>query len=197
MMVKTVDAIKVRNLMSRDVVDADLTKSLRMSMDDLIMPYEPPSDHNKFDSDEKFKKFFHDRTKLMKHLIDKYVSNIELRTFHDSSPTKSLSYFKKEKPKSNTEEIIRGVFFKKYRKEDFVYLYDNTEAKFKIYPSSTIVKIDEAHLCRLLKVKELIESTLKPYRRIFNDSVLRMDDRPFADKVVTKQNKMWQLGADG
>ena len=158
MMVKTVDAIKVRNLMSRDVVDADLTKSLRMSMDDLIMPYEPPSDHNKFDSDEKFKKFFHDRTKLMKHLIDKYVSNIELRTFHDSSPTKSLSSFQKEKPKSNTEEIIRGVFFKKYRKEDFVYLYDNTEAKFKIYPSSTIVKINEANLNPLLKLKDYIEN---------------------------------------
>ena len=37
MMVKTVDAIKVRNLMSRDVVDANLTKSIIMSMDDLIM----------------------------------------------------------------------------------------------------------------------------------------------------------------
>lgn len=195
MMVKTVDAIKERNLMSRDVVDADLTKSLKMSMDDLIMPYEPPSDHNKFDSDENFKKFFHDRTQLMKHLIDKYVSNIELRTFHDSSPTKSLSYFKKEKPKSNTEEIIRGVFFKKFRKEDFVCLY--TEAKLEIYPSSTIVKINEAHFRYLLEVKELIESTLKPYTRILNDSVLRMDDRPLSGKVATKQNTLWQLGADG
>ena len=187
----------VRNLILQDIVDANLIKYLNVSMDDLIMPYEPPSGHNKFDSDDKFRKFFHDDTNLMNHLMDKYVSNRELRMFYNSNPTKSLTSFQKEKPKSNNEEIIREVFFKKYRKEDFVCLYDNAEAKFKIYPSSTIVKINEANLNPLLKLKDYIENITKPYKRMINDSQLRLVDRTFAGIVASKQHGLWKLGADG
>ena len=124
----------------------DSMKCFEMSMDDLIYPYDPPSGHNKFDSDEGFRKFFHHKTNLMKHLIQKYVTIRELKTF-------GLGSFKKEKPKSSaTEEEIRKVFFRKYQMEDCVLHFKNRE--LEIFPSSPIAKVDEAKLNELLEIKK-------------------------------------------